>query len=300
MSIKLLLISSDEKFLQEIKKNYKNHIERGFFEFFTPKEIENNPVKYEVIITEKKYLSMIPVEDLPIIVTDKISDDEMLKNNIVSIKQPMDFDNLYEVILRVQYIFKSPYLTKIQNPNIKLYTHSPIQNKKKQLYIKQYEDDYKKINDENQENISMKIEEKYEKIYESKEEEKDKEKISNTKLSTKFYHLEDIKKVNNILTVYGEKNLINDKVIAQASIILDELVYILESLSNDNNIFNNKEPKILMKMNNSNKEFNINLECLIPMEKNIQNLISIAENYGNTIESFKRNNSYYINICWEL
>lgn len=316
MSIKLLLIVSDEKFLQEIEQNYKNHIERGFFEIFTPKDVENNSINYEVIIAENKYLSLIPIDDIPIIVINKMDNDEILKSNVVNIKQPLNWNNLYDLILQVQYRFKSQNLIKINNPNIKTYNYSSISTlNKKKLYITKHNFEKKEfdyINTKNyeeeeiQENNNDNNDEKFD-LSPISEISKDvninknnNEKINNLKLSTKFYNIEDMKRVHNILNVYGSKNSIHDRIIAQASIILDELVYILESLNYNSSVFNSKDPKVLMKIHNSHKDFNINLECLIPMEKNIQNFISIAENYGNTIESFQRNNSYFINIHWEL
>lgn len=273
MSIKLLLIVSDEQLLNKIYSQYNEYIKNKNLQFYSPKEAEQNNIKYEVIITQYEYLDLIDIKDVPIIVIDessKFNATNTNNHNIIYAPQPLDLNELYKLIIKTQYEFKSSTLSKIDTPEIVYYTDNHTN-----LINTHNNHDYNNLKEFDEDSL-----------------------LNNLQLLTKFYSFEDVKKINNILSEYGKNNKVDDKIIAQASIILDELIYIIESLNKNNMILNNNEPKLMMKINNLDKEFSLNLECIIPIENNIHHFISIANNYGNIIESFKRNNSYFINIHW--
>lgn len=318
MSIKILLISSDEELFHNIENVFQSHIERGFFVIYSPKHIENSPVKiiYDVIITEEKYLSLIPLKHLPIIILNStganIKNDEP---NLIYTENPMKLEDLYDIILSLQYRFSSNNLSIINEPIIKNYTN-PLEETSINLpdilklnEVDTYTTENNTININKNEIVDIsppKVE-----IFQNTIE---KEIINNNiksnykndyikenhELTSKFYNLEDLKKITKILHSYGEENKVEDKIIAQASIILDELLYTIQNLEGINNNLNNKEPKLFMTIKNYNKEFQMNIECLVPLEDKIQNVIGIAQDYGNMVQSFKKNNSYYLNINWYL
>ena len=60
MSIKILLISSDDSFFQKIEIAYQAYIEKGFFKIYSPKDVENsnNKIYYDVILTDEEYVSL--------------------------------------------------------------------------------------------------------------------------------------------------------------------------------------------------------------------------------------------------
>lgn len=322
MSIKILLISSDEELFHKMESAFRNHIERGFFIIYSSKHIENNPNKiiYDLIITEEKYLSLIPVKNIPIIVLNStggnIDNDEL---NLIYVDNPIKLEDLYDIILSLQYRFNSSIL--INEPTIKEYinTGNKIPSNLSEMFEKNIYDDYNLS-----ENFTNNETTNPEKILTAPEIILDVEPIikneniknnmdndlnknnnmeinkENHQLITKFYNFDDLKKITKILNNYGSENKIDDKIIAQASIILDELLYTIQNLENFNDILKNKEPKILMTIKNYNHEFHMNIQCLIPIENEIHNIISIAQDYGNIIQSFKRNNSYFLNVNWYL
>jgi hypothetical protein len=299
MSIKILLISSNEELFHNIENVFTNHMEKGSIIIYSLNNIENSLIKitYDVIITEEKYLSLIPIKNLPIIIINSTGSE--IKNNepnLIYVENPLKIESLYELILSLQYRFHSSHLSNIQEPIIKNYTN-PL-NTNVNVHINENQNDAYMLDNPIPINImnikdAIKIIDEKQDINELKINTKE-----NHQLVTKFYNLEDLQKITKILNNYGEENQVDNKIIAQASIILDELLYTLENLENFKD--NSKEPKILMTVKNYNKEFHMNIECLLPLEDKIQNIISIAQDYGNTIQSFKRNNSYYLNVNWYL
>ena len=324
MSIKILLLSSDEELFQNIEKVFANHIERGFFVIYSPKYVENSPIKitYDLILTEEKYLSLIPVKHLPIIVlnsTGANTDEKDKTPNIIYTENPVKLEDLYDIILSLQYKFSSAHLSTVSEPIIKNYTnsissediHLNLNTKIDEIdtYTADFADDRINIVDIIEDKsmpvyvnpVVNEMSNNNNNIFESnykKTTSKDNYEKENHELITKFYNLQDVQKITKILNNYGEENKIDDKIIAQASIILDELLYTLQNLENID--LKTKEPKILMTIKNYNKEFQMNIQCLVPLEDKIQNIIGIAQDYGNMIQSFKRNNSYFLNINWYL
>lgn len=281
MSIKILLITSDHELFKKIELVYQTHIENGFFKIYSPRDVDASPNKiyYDVILTEEEYLHLIPVKNTPIIVMSKSISNPVKEenNNYIYISTPVDWQNLYDTILCLQYNVKNTLFPL--NPHVPKVT--PI------IQSKMIEPVYTaELNNQDPLDFSL-----------SNYEVNHKKEMN--QLSTKFYNLEDLDKINKIINHYGEEHKINDKIIAQASIILDELIYTINGL-NTYPALSSKEPKVLMTMLHNEHEFRLSLECLVPLNDNINNIISISQDYANTVESFKRNNSYFINMYWDF
>jgi hypothetical protein len=356
MSIKILLISSDEELFHQIENVFQNHIERGFFIIYSPQNVENSPVKivYDLIITEEKYLSLIPLKHIPIIVLNSTGGEKNPEPNLIYTENPVKLEDLYDIILSLQYRFSSTNVV-VDKPIVKNYTPMDDNinlNKLNEVDTYTFDSDTINVNTHNidthnvnmenntpiniinnnptidikkdkepifnenvinknvfNESININFDNFHEEVFSTPANSnsfnnynnniKQNSNKENHELISKFYNSEDLKKITKILYNYGEENQVNDKVIAQASIILDELLYTINNLENFDNK-NNKEPKILMTIKNYNEEFQMNIECLVPLEDKIQNIISIAQDYGNIIQSFKRNNNYYLNVNWYL
>lgn len=268
MSIKIILISSNDNLFQEFENVYETQIKSGFLKFYSPKFIEQNFNKdmiYDLIITEEKFLSVIPFKKLPIIVLGKKKD--IFDKNYLYIDLPIDWAYLYDTIINLQYTNN--------NLSQEIYISSPpiIEN----------------IISNNKSKISSF----------SKEKEKENYEDSSSMLTTKINNKEDFYKINKIINDYGKKNFIDEKIIAQATIILDELIYTLENSLDvifDNSLIS--DTKILINLQSKENEFSLNFECRIPLEKGIKNILSIAEDYAQTIQSFKRNNNSVICLSW--
>jgi hypothetical protein len=319
MSIKILLISSDAELFQKFENAYQSHIEKGFFKIYSPKNIENTPNKtiYDVLISEEQYVSLIPIKSIPIII---ISNNPGLHgDDYLYISTPIDWQNLYDTILGLQYHHKNNNLSVVEAPNIEILTTTlvPSQMEVNLPTIKKTDNlEFKvnKIEPYSIQNLDTVLHTSYENIINetpssnlltaNNEETNNYEiPINNNylhQLTTKLYDTQDAEKVNKILSHYGEENKISDKIIAQASIILDELVHTINSISNNDASLMNQDPKVLMTVLHNDHEFKMNIECLTAINNDVKNILSIAQDYANTVQSFKRNNSYFFNLQWDI
>jgi hypothetical protein len=304
MSIKILLLSVENTLLQTMETVYKQHVEKGFFKIYSPQDAEQNKIYYDIILTEEKYLSLIPIKNVPIIVMSEDNNYTYNDKNIIYIKKPIDWQNLYDLILSAQYTYKIHNST-VSAPQIESYmNNSSYENnnivlKDSSIQIKM-EHTYLGNNFIHHPNEPLQKKNETEKIKENDTEKNHFDKKNDKhmhQLVTKIYNVTEIKNITNLLHHYGEENHISHKIIAQASIILDELIYTIHLLNSE---LVSKEPKMLITMLNNDGEFHLNLECLLPIENNINNILSIAQDYANTIQSFKRHNSYFINMHWHL
>lgn len=329
MSIKILLVSSDEELFNKIELVYKKNIESGFLKIYSPKSIETNPVKvhYDLILADEKYLSLIPVKKIPIIVMTDSDVNEPHKgknNNYIYFTKPIDWQNLYDTIIGLQYRYKNSDISLCTPPKIEHITKPlPITvNKKTELATinnnteleikhknmmqdnlflgeaKEYnKEDVEYLNKDSKQNNNDKTENNKQTKTANPHQQID-HRNENHQLTTKLYHFEDITRMNKVLANYGTNNAINDKIIAQASIILDELIYTMTNLNN--NIVEDKEPKLLMTILHNEDEFKMNIECLTAINNNIDKILSMAQDYAHTMESFKRNNSVFLNLQWHI
>lgn len=256
--MKILLISEKNNLLEEVSKAYAVHIANKYMEFFTPKDMDLE-THYDVVIAEECYLNIITIKSVPVIVIRNETHTTSTtdkSSNFIFINSPLDWDKLYDTILSLQYVHSNIDFSNYYKPTVNDLTD----NNKTQGETTDKSD-----------------------------------KLSN-ELSTKLYTKEDMKKITTLIRSFGEEQHLDEKTIAQASIILDELIFAIEKFHDAN--LSVKEPKLIMKLENKDNHFNLFLECRAQLP-NFKQVLSVARDYGNMVKSFQRNNSYFLNVQWE-
>lgn len=320
MSIKILLISNSDNLISLMEKNYKNHIENNLFKIYTPEIIEKQNIKthYDAIITEEEFLPFITLKNVPIIILNEKENNK--NNNYIYIKNnPINWQDLYDLLIRLQYKIDNFNLSLTKAPeveNITYYSNIDHQQsiiiakdnsitEKKNNFITEKKDNNIINNNDIHINKQKFNSDSFNISLVNSIDQGDiipEELVSENKLSTKIYNKQDMAKVSKIIQMYGENNHIDEKIIAQASIIFDELLYTIQNFNeNDTNntITINNDPKVLITAEAISNEFNLNIQCLID-SFDVNNVLSLAQDYANTVHSFKRNKNTFINISWYI
>lgn len=290
MSIKILYISETKN--NELEKAYAHHIENGVFKFFSPQDMDNE-IHYDIILAEEEYIPILQIKSIPIIIlkasNSKIQ--EELYPYFIFFSQPINWQNLYDQIISLQYMDTHQSLTMYHTPEVKQRLETPLITKEENS-IEVIEKSYQtsNINNINTNNKSME--------YPSKEH-MEKSYRGPNKLSTKIFNYEDCNNIIKVLNRYGYENLLDEKVIAQASIILDELIFVLKNLQQNYPVTNVNDPKVLLSIDNNNGYFHMNIECRITLPE-FDKILQIAKDYGSIVQSFERNNSHHLDIEWYI
>lgn len=273
--MKILIISEQNNLLESANQHYAKYISSDYMKFFTPKDMELE-THYDAIIAEEGYLNIINIKSVPVIIiqeSEKSSEtakklQETEFQNFIFIQKPINWDSLYEIITSLQYVHNNIDFSSYHKPKVKNLIEDHSDN----------DEDVNVNQRENNEDNSI-----------------NNESLAH-ELSTKLYNEEDLQKLTNLMQSFGEEHNLNDKIIAQASIILDELVFALQKFQDAT--MSAEEPKIIMKLEAKDSNFNLFLECRRQLP-NFKQVISIARDYGSIVKSFERNNSYFLNVQWD-